>query len=234
MVPVPFFSRLNIPEQLRCIDVDVSAQELDEAMAVRSRFFLEDGPGAYMVDIVRAFRPVMGASVYIEVGTRDKGNIAWLQRHLNPNALIIDVDLEQIGESKQRLVNYLLPTVSYLTIEGDSVNINTVKKVESALNGRNADAIFLDSSHMYNHILREFDLYFNLLRPGGILLIHDVFWEGNDTEKGKAQALEFIDRYFPVYAVYMNEPIRRFFPLANKDDVWGGVGIIIKPAESQS
>lgn len=228
--PVPFFSRLNIPDQLRCTDVDVSAQELDEAMAVRSRFFLEDGPGAYMVDIVRAFRPVMGASVYIEVGTRDKGNIAWLHRKLDPSALIIDVDLEQIVESRRRLVNYLPRTVSYFTIEGDSVDINTVKKVQATLNGKNADAIFLDSSHMYNHILKEFDLYFNLLKPGGFMLIHDIFWEGNDKEKGKAQALEFIDRYFPVYAVYMNEPIRRFFPLANKGDVWGGVGIVIKPA----
>ncbi len=227
--PIPFFTRAFIPEGLKCIDPEASADEVYEANEIRSRFFLKEGPGAYMIDIVRAFRAVSGASVYVEVGSRDKGNIAWLQRKLDPRALIIDVDLEQIGVSAQRLKEYMSPTITYVQIEGDSISNTTAARVKKALSGRQADAIFLDSSHMYNHILSEFNIYFPLLRPGGLLLIHDIFWEGNETDKGKAQALSLIDREFPVYAVSMNEPLRRFFPLSSKTDVWGGVGIIVRP-----
>jgi Cephalosporin hydroxylase len=227
--PIPFFTRESIPEILRCIEPEATAEEVCEANEIRKLFFLKGGSGAYMIDIVRAFRALSGASVYVEVGSRDKGNIAWLQRRLDPEALIIDVDLEQIAESAQHLINYMSPKLTYVQIEGDSISLDTAFKVQKALGDRRADAIFLDSSHMYNHMLSEFNLYFPLLRPGGLLLIHDIFWQGNEKDKGKAQALQLIDRYFPVYAIMMNEPLRRFFPLSSKADVWGGVGIIVRP-----
>ena len=47
-----------------------------------------------------------------------------------------------------------------------------------------ADLIFLDSTHESSHALVEFNLYWPLLRPGGILLVDDLnlgdmrtFWE---------------------------------------------------------
>jgi cephalosporin hydroxylase len=119
--------------------------------------------------------------------------------------------------------------IDYHAITGDSIALETLAQVKAALGPRQADAIFCDSSHMYNHTLAEFDLYFPLVKSGGVLMYHDCFWEGNEVDKGKCQAMEAIDRLIPVYCVYTTEPVHRFRARSEKGDVWGGVAIIIKP-----
>lgn len=223
----PFFLK-KYPEALNIVNEPASKNELENANRIREKFYLKEGHGAYMTDIVRAFRLARGAECYIEVGTRDKGNIAWLSTLLSPTAQIIDVDLEQISEAQDRLINYLPSGFRYSAIEGDSIGFETINSVHKTLQGSLADIIFLDSNHMYSHFAKELSLYWQFLKPGGILLIHDVFWEGNDTEKGKAQAADRIDRYLPVYVVSMNNPLSRFYFQPGHKDSWGGVGIIIK------
>jgi predicted O-methyltransferase YrrM len=217
----------QIPECLRVIDEPIDPSELSQANSVRKRFEMDDCRDPYMVDIVRAFRVVEGANVYIEVGTRDKGNIAWLSKKLAPNATVIDVDLDRFDEAERKLRNELV-AIDYHCITGNSISSSTLKQINAVLNGRKADAIFCDSSHMYEHALAEFELYLPLLRSGGVLLFHDCFWEGNEMGKGKCQAMQAIDRFTPVYTVLEREPVHRFIPHPSKGDVWGGVSIIIK------
>lgn len=216
------------PERLQVVNESAGQEELVKADQVRVNFYLEGGAKAYMTDIVRAFRLARGAECYIEVGTRDKGNIAWLTEILSPTAKIIDVDLEQIVDARERLTAYLPAGFSYHAIEGDSVGFETINAVHSALEGQLADVIFLDSNHMYSHFSKEFSLYWQFLKPGGVMLVHDIFWEGNEYEKGKAQAADRIDRYIPVYVVSMNDPVSRFYFQPPHRESWGGVGIILK------
>lgn len=226
--PSPWFLR-ELPEKLLVADPPAQDQELAYANRVREAFRLPDGPGAYMTDIVRAFRLAQGAECYIEVGSRDKGNIAWLSRSLSPTATIIDVDLDQIAEAEERLRKFLPGTFNYRTIKGDSVSWDTIKAVNAIVEKRLADVIFLDSSHMYSHILQEIALYWQFLKSGGAMLIHDIFWEGNATDKGKAHAADRIDRHVPVFVVSENDPITRFLYRSQYSDNWGGVGVILKP-----
>jgi predicted O-methyltransferase YrrM len=181
-----------------------------------------------MIDIVRAFRLARGAKTYVEVGSRDKGNIAWLSHILDINAKIVDVDLEHIPDAQERLASYLPKTNCYNVVKGNSVGENTIEAVHKALGRELADVIFLDSSHMYSHFLRELSLYWRFLKSDGVLLVHDIFWEGNGTDRGKAQAAELIDRYVPVYVVAGNDPVSRFFYRSKFKDSWGGVGILLK------
>lgn len=202
--------------------------EISHAISVRRRFELETWQNPYMVDICRAFRLAAGAGVYIEVGTRDKGNLAWVAPMLAPGATMIDIDIDRFDESERRLRDELTD-VDYHVVTGDSLGPGTLKKVKNALGERKADLIFCDSSHMFAHTLSEFDLYFPLLKSGGVLMYHDCFFEGNETHKGKMQAMQALDRFIPVYCVYMNEPVHRYLPRPEKTDVWGGVSILIKP-----
>lgn len=220
----------DLPERLEVVDPPALEDELSEANSIRDEFILPGAKSEYMVDIVRAFRLARNAKAYIEVGTRDKGNIAWLSKYLDPSALIIDVDIEQIVPAQVRLRKRIGEHQSVNFIEGNCIHASTVQRVDDALAGQMADVIFLDSSHMYSHFMAEIDIYWRRLRPSGVLLVHDVFWEGNDHEKGKAQALEQIDKHVPVWTISMNEPVRRFFlrPFKQKS-LWGGVGIIFKP-----
>ena len=229
-MPIPEILTWSIPAPLKCIDPPAGEEELVFADSVRKKFFLPGGADAYMSDIVRAFRVAQGAQVYIEVGTRDKGNLAWISHLLSPDATIIDIDLENIPVAEKKLREYLPKTQSYFQIEGSSVSADTIQQVKRILGFRKADVIFLDSSHMYDHFVKEIALYFPLLKEGGFLLVHDALWEGNQYGKGKAQALEQIDKHFPVFLTYMNEPLHRYMLRESKNcDVWGSLGIIIKP-----
>jgi len=218
----------NIPSRLNKIDGAVTQADIDNANAVRKRYELSEWQNPYMIDIIRGFRLADGASTYIEVGTRDKGNLAWVAPKLLPSATIIDVDIDKFAASEKRLRNEL-KNVEYHCVTGDSIAPETLAQVRKALKGKQADVIFCDSSHMFNHTMSEFELYYPLIREGGVLMFHDCFWEGNEHHKGKAQAMLAIDRFTPVYCVYMDQPVHRFVPRSEKTDVWGGLAIIPKP-----
>ncbi len=217
-----------IPAELSKANPPATAQELSHARTARAPFIIDQWANPYMDDVVRAFRLVENASTYLEIGTRDKRNVAWAAERLAVGATIIDVDIDVFRAQEALLRDKLDQRHHYHCIVGDSVADSTLAKVKMALNGQAADALFCDSSHMHDQALAEFDLYFPLLRIGGILMYHDCYWEGNATDKGKAQALQAIDRLHPVYVAFMNEPIHRFLPRSSKGDVWGGVSIIIK------
>lgn len=229
-------SFLAIPQMLAKSNPPATSAEWQTATTIRRPYCaVGNMPEPYMNCPIRAFRLLDGAQIYIEVGTRDKGNIAWAARtKLTPGATIIDVDLEEFPQHEQMLRQELKSDFNYHRITGNSISDEVLDQVRGALGGRLADGIFCDSSHLYNHTLSEFAIYFSLLRPGGVLMFHDCYWEGNDTEKGKAQALAQIDRFHPVWVAYGDEPIHRFLPLGSKGDgSWGGVAIIVKDAANE-
>ena len=218
----------QVPNLLGVIDAPASPAELSQATVVRKRFELDQRSDPYMVDIIRAFRLLDGGSAYVEFGTRDKGNLAWAATKLLPEATVVDVDIDLCADAERRL-RHELRGIDYHRITGDSIAADTLAQVRAALGARQADMIFCDSSDIYTHALSEFELYFPLLRSGGVLMYHDCFWEGNATHRGKMQAMQAIDQVVPVYCIYMDEPVHRYRPRPEKTDIWGGVSIIIKP-----
>jgi hypothetical protein len=94
----------EVPESLRCCNAPTTHEELALADSVRKEYLMQESDAfhtnqPYMVDVCRAFRLAQGAKVYIEVGTQDKGNIAWVARtKLALGATIIDIDLLEYPE----------------------------------------------------------------------------------------------------------------------------------------
>lgn len=121
-----------LPSVLQVVSAPAFPEELRLANEVRDRYLFPDAPRPYMTDIVRAFRLARGAARYVEVGTRDKGNLAWLSSFLAPDAHMIDVDLDQIESAKSRLTVEIKPTQTLSFIEGDSVADSTVVAVAEA------------------------------------------------------------------------------------------------------
>lgn len=230
MHPLPEFLT-QIPAELAIVNAPATDEEIDVANRVRSKFAFAGTKPEFMTDIVRGFRLVEGARTYIEVGTRDKGNLGWLTERLDPSALIIDVDIDQVASAQENLRKAAMPSQDLVFIEGDSIADSTVDQVTQSLGGRLADAIFLDSSHMYSHFVTEIAKYWPLLRPGGVLYVHDIFWEGNDAFKGKAQACMQFNAVVPVWCVCRQDPVHRYMLQAEKiKPRWGGLGVILKPA----
>jgi len=187
-----------------------------------------------MEDVIRAFRVAAGAKVYIEVGSQDKGNIAWIVRTKLPlGAIIIDIDLVPYPENDAKIASELSGRYEYYQIRGNSLSDNTVAQVRSILAGRRADVIFCDSHYTYAHTLTEFALYFPLLRKeSGYLLFHDAQWPGDPAgqgemaEKGKGLAIEQLDRFYPAWMVVgADEPLHRPIPILSRQGHWGTLAI---------
>jgi cephalosporin hydroxylase len=180
--------------------------------------------------MVRAFRLLRGKRSYVEVGSRDKGGVAMAEVAMGPGANIVEIDIEETPRESAILKEVLSPSTRFLSIVGDCLKADTVRQVSAAIGPAGADVIFCDTVHFYGHALAEFDAYFPLVRSGGLMMIHDCYYQGNGTLKGKSQAFSEIDRLVPVYAIYGNEPLHRFLPRDRIDQpYWAGFAIIIKP-----
>jgi predicted O-methyltransferase YrrM len=220
----------NIPEVLRCCNARSTVAEIETANRMRKEYLLPDQSSPYMEDVVRAFRVAQGAKVYIEVGTQDRGNIAWLARtKLARGATIIDIDSMEYADNERKLRNELEASeFDYHSIRGDCLSDEVLAKVRAILNGRAADVIFCDSHYTYAHTLTEFTLYQPLCRKGGVLLFHDAQWPGNPTrdgeegQKGKGLAIEQLDRFYPAWMVVgPDTPLHRALPIVSREGHWG-------------
>ena len=223
----------EVPERLRCCNAPTSEEEARVANAVRLEYVIPGWPAPYMLDVARGFRIAEGARVYIEVGTQDKGHIAWMARtKLAKGATVIDIDMLDYPENDAKIRNELSADFDYHSIRGDCLSEPVLAQVRSILAGRMADVIFCDSHYTYEHTLTEFSLYYPLVRSGGFLMFHDAQWPGDPKQagefgkKGKGLAIEQLDRFYPAWMVVgPDTPLHRPLPPANWDGHWGTLAI---------
>ena len=100
----------------------------------------------------------------IELGTRTGvSTVAWLHGLEQTGGHLTSVDIDPapaIGEHAQ-----------WTFIQGDDCD----PAVFGTL--RPADIVFIDTSHLYDHTLKELHLYRWLVKPGGFLVLHDTMLE---------------------------------------------------------
>lgn len=64
--------------------------------------------------------------------------------------------------------------VQLVLLQENSQIMATRQKVESVLAGEKLDVLFIDGDHSYEGVKRDFELWSPLVRPGGIILFHDI------------------------------------------------------------
>ena len=103
---------------------------------------------------------VLDAATVIELGTRTGvSTIAWLYA-LEGKGRLVSVDIDEkpaIGEYDH-----------WSFIQGDDCDPDVVKQLPDA------DIVFVDTSHFYEHTVRELNIYRHLVRPGGLIVCHDT------------------------------------------------------------
>lgn len=222
------------PEALQRCNEPATRAEIDLANSVRQEYLHSGWPTPYMDDVVRAFRLAAGAKVYIEVGTQDKGNIAWVARtKLAKNATIIDIDIAEYPDNDRKISEELAAAqFDYHPLRGDCLSEGILNRVREILNGRAADIIFCDSHYTYKHTLTEFTLYRPLVRKGGFLFFHDAQWpgdparDGEEAKPGKGSAIEQLDRFYPCWIVSgPDAPLYRPLPFAHTAGLWGTLAV---------
>ena len=226
--PVPAAFRV-IPKSFDlCIPL-ASDEELQFAYKCRKSFHIQDYSEPYMNDIVRAFRLLKGKQTYLEIGTFDRGNLAYVAQLLADDAILIGVDIQQEDTRDDLLRHSLKPQQTYISIVGDSRTEKTVDQVRNVLGSDTMlDVVFIDGAHTAHAVMCDYVNFGEIVRPGGLVLMHDSVWEGSADYKGSADALAEIDRFDPIYLVTGEGPIHRFMRPLWRDEIWGVVGVHLK------
>jgi hypothetical protein len=226
---IPEFAQRNIPSKLEICKSAPTKDESDEAFKTREDFLFPGDSLPYMQDIIRGMRLTKGLLTYVEVGTYDKGCLAYVSDLLSPEAIIVDVDIDENTDQEIKLRKHLKPHQRYHKLVGDSTSDEILQEVKSIIGPSGADIIFIDANHIAEFVWNDVSQYFELLSENGILLVHDILWSGDESHFGSDRAIEWIDKFLPVFCIEGTKPIYRYFPSFSKSEShWGVLGVILK------
>ena len=120
--------------------------------------------------------------VVLEIGTDRGGTLFLWARVASPDAVLVTVDVRKMVGRLGRFSPFALVRTSFARerqrielIDGMySHDQRTIDRVREALDDRPVDFLFIDADHSYEAVRRDFELYEPLVRPGGIVALHDV------------------------------------------------------------
>lgn len=119
--------------------------------------------------------------VVVEIGTARGGTLFVLCRMAADEAKIISIDLPA-GAGGAGYPEWKLPILQSLAkqaqslrfLRADSHSEETFESVRAELRGQQVDLLFIDGDHTYEGALSDFNRYSQLVRPGGLICMHDV------------------------------------------------------------
>ena len=117
----------------------------------------------------------------LEIGTARGGSLLAFTRLCAPDAHIVSLDLPQ-GPFGGGYPLWKVPLYKAFArpgqrldlVRGDSHSASTFAHIQSLLAGRKLDFLFIDGDHRYEGVRSDFETYTSLMRPGGIIALHDV------------------------------------------------------------
>jgi len=117
----------------------------------------------------------------LEIGTAEGGTLFLFCQVASPDATIISVDLPGRlfggGYPEWRIPLYksfAKERQKIHLIKADSHDPKTLEIVKRILSGGKLDFLFIDGDHTYEGVKRDFKMYSQLVRKGGIIAFHDI------------------------------------------------------------
>jgi predicted O-methyltransferase YrrM len=126
-----------------------------------------------LLKIIKKEKP----KIILEIGSYNGGTLFSFSK-LNPNSLIISIDLPE-GNFSSINTKWKTPIFhsfgkNLKLIQENSHNIETLNKVKRILSGKKIDFMFIDGDHTYEGVKKDFEMYYPLLKKGGIVAFHDI------------------------------------------------------------
>lgn len=117
----------------------------------------------------------------LEIGTARGGTFFVLCRMASDDAKIISIDLPA-GIGGGGYPEWKVPILRSFAKSGQTIELlrvdshldETFMRVSSILGEQQLDMLFIDADHSYEGALHDFNTYSRLVRPGGIICMHDV------------------------------------------------------------
>jgi predicted O-methyltransferase YrrM len=175
----------------------------------------------------------------LEIGTSNGGSLYLLARAAAPDALLISVDLPRGpfggGYPRWRAPLYRSfagPQQEIRLLRGDSHSEGMFDEVRRVLGERPVDFLFIDGDHSYDGVKTDFERYTRLVRPGGLVALHDIVPQ-NAAPRAREGASEG-DEFDPGEVAAFWQEIRDQHDSTELVEDWSqgcfGIGLIRKPA----
>jgi len=110
----------------------------------------------------------------IEIGTGNGGTFYMLCKAAESNAVLLTIDLENDWKRAALLRSCSKRGQKTRVIRGNSQDQKTIEEVMRTLGSRRLDLLFIDADHSLAGVTKDFELYSKLVRPGGLIAIHDI------------------------------------------------------------
>lgn len=129
--------------------------------------------------------------VIVETGIAHGGSLILSSSILkligNDKSKVIGVDIDIRKHNYDAIINH--PMSDKITmIEGSSIDPEIINKVKSKISNEDVVVVVLDSCHDYSHVLRELELYSNIVSVGSYLVCTDGLQrELNDTPRAQRE-----------------------------------------------
>jgi cephalosporin hydroxylase len=114
----------------------------------------------------------LGPTNACELGTWN-GGTTFLLANLLPSLRVI-IGVDRLIQNADQMKRAIPDRVRLDLIEGPSAERETVERVRNALRGEPLDLLFIDADHSYAAVRKDFEAYSGLVRPGGIIALHDI------------------------------------------------------------
>lgn len=158
----------------------------------------------------------------LEIGTSTGGTLFTWARLASQEAHIVSVDLPG-GENNWAYPSWKegfygkfgLASQKIDLIRGDSQSKETFSKVKAVFGNAPVDFLFIDADHSYNGVKKDYELYSQLVKQGGIIAFHDIVQSPEETTVGVKTFWNEIKQ---------GKEFQEF--VENQDQGWGGIGVL--------
>jgi len=111
----------------------------------------------------------------------------------------LDTRYDEMMSSRRKWHSWMTNVEQFDDIQGDSHDPNTFARINKIFPHKDVDFLFIDGDHSYDGVRRDFEDYSKLVRPGGLIVLHDVaglgevkaFW---DELKKTHRTIEIVER----------------------------------------
>lgn len=174
---------------------------------------------ARLLGDVKALNP----QTVLEIGTHRGGTLYLWTRLAQPDATIVSIDLPG-GKFGGGYSAFRIPIYRRFArarqqlhlLRADSHAAVTLQETRRLFAGRPVDFLFIDGDHTFDGVKKDWEMYSPLVRPGGLIVFHDIAGDYDDT-----QVKSFWN------SLKTNHPNREY--VANPSGKYG-IGVIQKPA----
>lgn len=166
--------------------------------------------------IVDDLRP----NTLLEIGTDRGGTLCIFSRLAGPDSTIISLDLPTESVSYRWFFEFIFKSFTYgkqrlHLLRGDSQSREMAGAVRNIMGeSKKLDLLFIDGDHSYKGVKRDFELYSDLVRPGGVIAFHDI-------AEHPTPACEVSKFWSEIKSTYRHEEI-----IENRSQGWAGIGIL--------